>query len=257
MELLKDKVAVITGATKGIGEAIAKHFAKQKAIVIITGRRKSELNKICKEIRRNKELCFYKELDVTDSTQIQNVVTEIKNEFKKIDIWVNNAGISYTAHLLDTTNEKWNHTIHTNLTGVFECCREVARIMKEQRKGKIVNIASVASMKGLKNYSAYTASKHGVVGLTKTMAIELASYGITVNAISPGVVSTDMIDEAMYQEAMMENCYVSDIKKQYLEDIPKGRFAKAEEIAYAVIFLCSDYADYITGVNLPIAGGEQ
>lgn len=257
MQLLKGKVAVITGATKGLGAAIAKQLAKQKAIVIITGRCERELSNLCKEIRDNNETCYYKILDVTNSPQIQEVVNETIMEFKRIDIWINNAGISYTANLLETTNEMWNKTLNTNLTGVFECCRETARIMKKQGSGRIVNIASVAASKGLKNYSAYTASKHGVVGITKTMAIELASCGITVNAISPGVVNTDMINDVIHQEAIMEKCDVEKIKKSYLSDIPMGRFAEPEEIAYAVVFLCSDFASYITGINLTIAGGEQ
>ena len=255
--MLKNKIIVITGASKGIGKDIAKVVAEKGAIVVATGKNKYQLKEIEYELKRfnNKSISYV--MDVTNNEDIKNVVNEIVDKFGCIDVWINNAGISYTCTLDETTDKIWNDIIEVNLTGVFLCCRYVAGIMRRKKRGVIINVASMIGLKGGKYYCAYSASKHGVLGLTKSLAIELAEEGIRVNAICPGVVMTEMMEKALNEEAVIQGITTNEIKECYLKNIPLQRFATGRDVGQAAAFLCSEAASYLTGVTIPVAGGEE
>lgn len=201
-------------------------------------------------------LCTTYVLDVCKEDEVRKTVSVIVAKFDRIDVWVNNAGISYTCPFLETTKEMWEDTLSVNLTGVFLCCRNVVEVMKKQGNGNVINVASMNAIKGDKYYSAYTASKHGVLGLTKALAIEFAMEGIRVNAVCPGVIMTDMMKNAIYEEAMLEKIDMETIKERYMDNIPLQRFATGEDVGRVIAFLSSEDAKYLTGVSIPVSGGE-
>ena len=249
-------VVVITGASKGIGREIANCLAKKGAIVVATGRNAHDLLELEKLLKQYNEKSFCRFLNVLDEDGICKLIDYIIHTLGKIDVWVNNAGISYTCLLQDTTSEIWDETMSVNLQAVFLCSKFVSKEMKTRGVGRIINIASMNSFKGDKYYTAYSASKHGVLGLTKALAIELADYGIRVNAVCPGVVMTDMMREAMVEEAKLEGLDFETIKERYLSNIPLRRFATGDDIGKVVSFLCSEEAEYLTGISISVAGGE-
>ncbi len=254
--MLKDKVIVITGASRGIGKEIARYLVTRGAVVIATGRDEILLAELEKELQEYNSLCTTYVLDVCKEDEVRKTVSVIVAKFDRIDVWVNNAGISYTCPFLETTKEMWEDTLSVNLTGVFLCCRNVVEVMKKQGNGNVINVASMNAIKGDKYYSAYTASKHGVLGLTKALAIEFAMEGIRVNAVCPGVIMTDMMKNAIYEEAMLEKIDMETIKERYMDNIPLQRFATGEDVGRVIAFLSSEDAKYLTGVSIPVSGGE-
>lgn len=254
--MLKDKVIVITGASRGIGKEIARYLVTRGAVVIATGRDEILLAELEKELQEYNSLCTTYVLDVCKEDEIRKTVSVIVAKFDRIDVWVNNAGISYTCPFLETTKEMWEDTLSVNLTGVFLCCRNVVEVMKKQGNGNVINVASMNAIKGDKYYSAYTASKHGVLGLTKALSIEFAMEGIRVNAVCPGVIMTDMMKNAIYEEAMLEKTNMETIKERYMDNIPLHRFATGKDVGRVIAFLSSEDAKYLTGVSIPISGGE-
>jgi 3-oxoacyl-[acyl-carrier protein] reductase len=243
MSLLKDQVAIVTGASRGIGRAIALQLASQGAKVVVNYASSSTAaDEVVAEITANGGEAIALQADVSQSAQVDTLINTTLEKFQRVDILVNNAGITRDTLLLRMKLEEWQAVIDLNLTGVFLCTKAVSKIMLKQRSGRIINIASVAGQMGNPGQANYSAAKAGVIGFTKTVAKEFASRGITVNAVAPGFITTDM---------------TSDIKAEgILQYIPLGRFGQPEEIAGMVRFLASDpAAAYITGQVFNVDGG--
>ncbi len=241
---LKDQTAIITGASRGIGRAIAHSLAAEGAKVVVNYARSEDAAAgIVKEIIDAGGNAIAIQGDVSKVEEVDNVISQTKEKFGTVDILVNNAGITRDTLLLRMKPEDWQAVIDLNLTGVFLCTRAVSKIMLKQKRGRIINIASVAGQMGNPGQANYSAAKAGVIGFTKTVAKELAPRGITVNAVAPGFIATDM---------------TADIKntEEILKYIPLGRYGQPEEVAGMVRFLAADSAAaYITGQVFNVDGG--
>ena len=243
--MLKGKVAVVTGASRGIGKAIAKKLAERGATVIInfngSEAKAQEVMDEIKEMGGNAEIV---QCNVADFAACEAFLKEVVDKFGRIDILVNNAGITKDGLLMRMSEEDFGKVIDINLKGTFNCMRFVSRQMMKQKSGRIINMSSVVGVCGNAGQVNYAASKAGVIGMTKSAAKELASRGITVNAIAPGFIETDMT-----------NVLSDKVKEESVKQIPMGCFGQAEDIAAAVAFLASDEARYITGQVLHVDGG--
>ena len=246
---LHGKTALITGAGSGMGRTDALALASQGALVILTGRKEGDCDAVAEEIRTQGGDSRCSVMDVSKSEHVDRVIGEIIEHFKRIDILVNNAGIFKPKTALDITEKEWDETLDINLKGQFLCAQRAAREMAKQKRGRIINISSIASGGtgvGFPGAAHYTASKGGIIGMTETLAIEWAQYGITVNAIAPGAIDTPMLEASkMSQEA----------REALLAHIPLHRIGKPGEVSAAVVFLASDEASYITGATLYVDGG--
>lgn len=245
MSSLNDKVALVTGGSRGIGRAISIALAAKGATVYVnyTSRAESaeETAKLCNEAG-GKGVPL--QCNVSDSDSVDTAFATIKEKSGKIDILVNNAGITNDGVFIRTKNEDWNSLMQVNLNGAFYCARAAAKLMMKARVGRIINISSVVAEMGNPGQASYVASKAGLLGLTKALAKELAVRNITVNAVTPGFIATEMT------EALDEK-----VAEQYKANIALNRFGKPEEVAAAVSFLCSEGAAYITGQVLGVNGG--
>ena len=243
LQSLREQVAVITGASRGIGKAIAQELARLGASVVINYASSSQAaEELVSEITAAGGNAVALQADVSSSEEVDKLIKTVLEKFNKIDILVNNAGITRDTLLLRMKPEDWQAVINLNLTGVFLCTRAVSKGMLKKRSGRIINIASVAGQMGNPGQANYSAAKAGVIGLTKTLAKEFSSRGITVNAVSPGFIETDMTSELQSEEI--------------LKAIPLGRYGKPEEIAGMVRFLAADTAAaYITGQVFNVDGG--
>jgi len=242
--MLTDKVAVITGASRGIGRSIALALAAQGAKVVASARSREALDQLVGEIKANGGEALAVVGDIAVESDADNLVQQAVATFGQLDILVNNAGITRDGLLLRMKNEDWDAVLDTNLKGAFQCIRSAAKVMSKQRSGRIINISSVVGEMGNAGQANYCASKAGLLGLTKSVARELARRNVTVNAITPGFIVTDMTD-GMTDKA----------REAMTEQIPLGRLGEAEDIANAVLFLASDQASYITGQVLGVNGG--
>jgi NAD(P)-dependent dehydrogenase (short-subunit alcohol dehydrogenase family) len=242
----KDKVALVTGGSSGIGRATALAFAKNGAKVVIADWiENQETIDLIKNL--GTEALFVK-CDVSKSADVKALIEKTITTFGRLDFAFNNAGIEGTsAPVQDCSEENWDKTIDINLKGIWLCMKYQISVMLKKGKGSIVNCSSVAGLVGFQGLPAYVASKHGVIGLTKTAALENAKLGIRINAVCPGVIQTPMIDRltGKKQEAV----------EQFTGLEPVGRFGQPEEIANAVIWLCSDEASFVTGIAMPVDGG--
>ena len=245
MGKLDGKVALVTGASRGIGRAIAIALAKEGATVAVNYAGNTEkAESVVREIREFGSEALAIQADVTNADSVTAMIKTVTEEFGKIDILVNNAGITRDNLLMRMKEEDWDSVINTNLKGVFLCTKAVSRQMMKQRKGRIINISSVVGVSGNAGQANYVAAKSGVIGLTKTSAKELAARGITVNAIAPGFIETDMT-----------NALTEEVSEQLLQQIPLGRFGSPEDVAQTAIFLASEEAAYITGQTIQVDGG--
>ena len=243
--MLNGKVAVVTGASRGIGRAVAIKLAGEGATVVINyNGSKDRAEEVKKEIEENGGIAEIRQCNVSDFHACEEMFKEIIATFGRVDILVNNAGITRDGLLMKMTEEDYDAVLDTNLKGTFNCIRFVARQMIKQRGGRIINMASVSGVLGNAGQANYAASKAGVIGLTKTMARELASRGITVNAVAPGFVDTEMTE-----------VLGAEIKEAACSQIPLGKFGQTKDIAQMVAFLASDKADYITGQVISVDGG--
>lgn len=246
---LKDKKALVTGASRGIGRGIALALAKQGADVAVNYRSNTEeAEKVVSEIKAQGRDSFLVQADVSNSAEVVKMFEEIKARWSKLDILVNNAGIAHWATFETMTEEEWDKTLDTNLKGQFLCAKEAVKLMKTSG-GRIINISSVASGGvgiGGARIAHYVASKGGVVAMTESLALELAQYKINVNSIAPGFIDTDMTKELITDEK---------VKQGLLGRIPKGRFGTPADIGGVAAFLASDEADYVTGAVIYVDGG--
>jgi len=241
---LKGQVVLVTGGARGIGKAIAENFAKRGADLVIADISLSSAEETAKEIAATGVRTLALGLDVSKSGEVTAAFEKIMKEFGRIDVVINNAGITRDGLILRMKEEDWDAVININLKGVFLCSKEAVKLMVKQRYGRIVNIASVVAFMGNPGQANYSASKAGIVGLTKTIAKEYASRGVTVNAVAPGFIATAMT------EALPDN-----IKQEMLKSIPVGAFGSVDDVANAVAFLASPANGYITGQVIHVNGG--
>ncbi|KQL19059.1 3-oxoacyl-[acyl-carrier-protein] reductase [Cytobacillus solani] len=242
---LERKIALVTGASRGIGREIALGLAKQGADVVVNySGSEDRANQVVAEIKELGRNAIAVQCDVSNSESVANMVKATIDTFGKLDILVNNAGITKDNLLMRMKEEEWDDVININLKGVFLCTKAVTRQMMKQRSGRIINISSIVGVSGNPGQANYVAAKSGVIGLTKTTAKELSSRGITVNAIAPGFITTDMTDKL-----------TEDVKDQMLKQIPLARFGEPEDIANVVVFLASEDSKYMTGQTLHVDGG--
>ncbi len=242
---LKDQVAWITGGAQGIGKAVALRLASEGANLILTDVDEAMVQATAAEIAKEKGVkAWGAKANVVQFEECEKVVGDSLDKFGRIDILINNAGITKDNLLMRMSDQEWDAVLGVNLKGVFNCTKAVVRPMMKQRQGRIVNVASVVGLMGNAGQANYAASKGGVVALTKTCAREFASRNILVNAVAPGFIRTRMTD------ALTE-----DQKKKLLELIPLGRLGEAEDVSKAILFLCSDESSYITGHIISVNGG--
>lgn len=243
--MLTGKVAVVTGGSRGIGRAIALKLAEAGANVVINyAGNKSAAEEVVQAVKEMGREAVAIQANVAVANEVEEMMKEVLEHFGKIDILVNNAGITRDNLLLRMKEAEWDEVINTNLKGVYNCIKAVTRPMMKQRSGRIINITSVVGVVGNPGQANYVAAKAGVIGLTKTVARELASRNITVNAVAPGFIETDMT-------AVLPDDVRESLKKQ----IPLERLGKPEDVAELVAFLASDRASYITGQTLHVDGG--
>lgn len=242
--MLTDKVAVVTGASRGIGRVIALALAGQGAKVVASARNAEALEKLTAEIKARGGEAVAVVGDVALDVDANNLISQAVATYGKVDILVNNAGITRDGLLLRMKSEDWDAVLDTNLKGAFLCTRAVAKVMSKQRYGRIINMSSVVGEMGNSGQANYCASKAGLLGLTKSVARELARRNVTVNAVTPGFIVTDMTEE-MTDKA----------REAMTAQIPLGRLGESEDVANAVLFLASDQSAYITGQVLGVNGG--
>jgi 3-oxoacyl-[acyl-carrier protein] reductase len=241
MPILTDKVAIVTGAARGIGRAIAEVFAANGAKVALWDVLQEELTKTANELGPS---AIGQTVDITDSEQVKSSVAQVVEKFGTVHILVNNAGITRDNLLMRMRDEEWDQVLTINLKGMFVCCREVFRPMAKNQWGRIINISSVVGIMGNTGQVNYASAKAGVIGLSKSLAKELAGRKITVNVIAPGFIETSMTAGL-----------TEEIRQTYLNRIPLNRMGTPQDIANLALFLASPQADYITGEVIAVDGG--
>ena len=242
---LEGKIALVTGASRGIGREIALELARQGADIAVNYSGSEErANHVVAEIKEMGRKAIAIQCNVSNSESVANMVKETIDAFGKLDILVNNAGITKDNLLMRMKEDEWDDVININLKGVFLCTKAVTRQMMKQRSGRIINISSIVGVSGNPGQANYVAAKSGVIGLTKTSAKELASRGITVNAVAPGFITTDMTNKLQ-----------EEVKEAMLKQIPLARFGEPSDIANVVVFLASEESRYMTGQTLHVDGG--
>lgn len=247
-KIFQNQVAVVTGGSFGIGRATAVAFAQRGAKVIIADLVEDKDGETLKQIKAAGSEGIFVQCDVSKNNDVKGLIDKCIATYGRLDYAFNNAGIEgaqATTH--ECTEENWDKTIAVNLKGIWLSMKNEIPQMLKNRKGAIVNCSSVAGLNGFPGLPAYVATKHGVVGLTKTAALEYSTQGIRVNAVCPGVIHTAMMDRLTGKD--------KEVEKQYTEMEPIGRMGKPEEVAEAVVWLCSDAASFVTGIAMPVDGG--
>lgn len=244
MQRLKGKVAIVTGASRGIGRAIALRLASEGADVIVTATSLESAERTASEVEKMGRQALPLAINVATYEEVESLIKEALAKFERIDVLVNNAGITQDNLLVRMTEEQWDDVLKVNLKGTYNCIRAATRTLMKKRSGRIINITSVVGVMGNAGQANYAASKAGIIGLTKSVARELASRNIQVNAVAPGFIQTDMTD-----------ALPDDVKANLGTTIPLGKVGDAEDVAAAVAFLASDDAKYITGQVLRVDGG--
>ena len=241
---LKDKVALITGAAQGIGREIALAFAREGVDIAVADVNLEKACQTAKEIEALGRKTMVLELDVTDYTKVEEGLNKILDKLGKVDILVNNAGITKDGLLLRMSEADWDAVLEVNLKGTFNCTKAVSRVMIKQRSGRIINIASIIGIIGNPGQANYSASKAGIIALTKTTAKELASRNINANAVAPGFIQTDMTAKLP-----------EEVRQKMLAAIPLNRFGSAADVAGICLFLASEESSYVTGQTIVVDGG--
>jgi 3-oxoacyl-[acyl-carrier protein] reductase len=241
---MENKVVLITGGGRGIGREIANRFAKEGTDIAICDVNQEAMEEVKKEVESLGRKCLTFQADVTKMEQVEEMISKVLDNFKKVDILINNAGITRDSLLVRMSEKDWDAVLDINLKGVFNCTKAVAKPMMKQRWGRIVNIASIIGIIGNAGQANYAASKGGIIAFTKSIAKELASRNINVNAIAPGFIETDMTKKLP-----------DNYKGEMLKMIPLNRFGEAQDVANTALFLASESASYITGHVIQVDGG--
>jgi NAD(P)-dependent dehydrogenase (short-subunit alcohol dehydrogenase family) len=244
--IIDQRVAIVTGGASGLGLAVAERLIREKILTIVIGRNQQKLDDARHQLG---ELCVTFSMDLNDLEQIPVFVRKIFDQFGRIDILINNAGINLKKEMTAVSDTEFQQVIQTNLTGVFVLSREVAKVMIGQNNGSIINISSMAAHYGIPKVTAYSASKSGIEGMTRSMAVDLSPLGIRVNCVAPGFIATNMSATALNGDP--------ERKQRVLSRTPMGKLGTPADVANAVNFLVSDEAAYITGVVLPVDGGNS
>lgn len=255
MSSLRGEHAVVTGAGRGIGAAIARALASQGANVSLLGRTRDSLDQLAAELNTTTTTCVAV-ADVTDGSAVQAAFARVREQFGPVTILVNNAGQARSAPLLSGDDSLWDEMLAVNLGGVYRCIRCALPDMVQAGRGRIVNIASVAGLTGYAYVTAYCAAKHGVIGLTRSLAMELARKNITVNAVCPGYSDTDMVRDAVANIQAKTGRDEAAARAALTSHNPQGRLITPEEVAQTVLWLCGASAGSITGQSIAVAGGE-
>ena len=242
---LTDKVAIVTGASRGIGKVIAQVFANAGAHVVCVARSEDAIKSLADEINTNGGSASHVACDISDGDAFSSMISGTAKEKRKLDILVNNAGITQDNLLMRMKEEEWDTVLNINLKGAFHGMKAAVRPMMKNRSGRIINITSIVGLTGNPGQANYAASKAGLIGLSQSVAKEVATRGITVNCIAPGWIGTDMTDELS-----------EEVKEEFLSRIPANRIGSPEDIAHAALFLASDEASYITGQTITVDGGR-
>lgn len=252
MQSLAGRHAFVSGGGGGIGSAVALSLAAHGANVTIAGRDRARLDRAAESIG---SACVVT-ADVRDEGSVRNAFAEARDRFGEIDILVNAAGHAHSAPARRVTLDDWRETIDVNLTGAFLCSREALGPMIEARFGRIVSVASTAALRGYRYVAAYCAAKHGLVGLTRALALEAAASNVTVNAVCPGYTQTPMLDETIANIVAKTGRNADEARETLLKDTPRGSFAQPAEVAAAVVWLCLPGAEGVTGQTIAVDGGE-
>ena len=242
---LKNKIAIITGASRGIGKIIAELFAKSGAHVVCVARSEKAIETLSESINNSGGSASFLACDISDEKSFNSLISHTVQGYEKLDILINNAGITKDSLIMRMNSKDWDKVLDINLKGTFHGIKSAIRPMMKNKFGRIINITSIVGLTGNAGQANYAASKAGVIGLTKSVAKEIASRGITVNCIAPGWIKTDMTDELN-----------QNIKEEFLNRIPMNRIGTPEDIAYTALFLASDEASYITGQTITVDGGR-
>ena len=242
----KRLTAIVTGANAGLGFATAKKFCDNGVITYVNGRNEEKTKQACEELGANARPLI---LDLNNLEEIPAAIVKIAEEAGKIDILVNNAGINMKKEFLEVTNEEFQNILHTNVVALFAISREVSRVMKEKGSGSIINISSMAAQYGIPKVIAYSASKTAIDGMTRAMAVDLAPFGIRVNAVAPGFIKTNMSSKALDNDPERKN--------KVLSRTPMGRLGEPSDVADAVFYFATSESKFTTGTVLPIDGGNS
>jgi len=242
---LSNKVAIVTGASRGIGKVIAQVFAMAGAHVVCVARSEDAIKSLADEINANGGSASHVVCDISDGEAFTTLIKDTAKEQGKLDVLINNAGVTQDNLLMRMKEEQWDTVLNINLKGAFHGMKAAIRPMMKNRCGRIINITSIVGLTGNPGQANYAASKAGLIGLSQSVAKEVATRGITVNCIAPGWIGTDMTDELS-----------DEVKEQFLRRIPASRIGTPEDIAHAALFLASDEASYITGQTITVDGGR-
>ncbi|MFL3005328.1 MAG: 3-oxoacyl-[acyl-carrier-protein] reductase [Candidatus Neomarinimicrobiota bacterium] len=242
---LRNKIAIITGASQGIGKTTAELFSKSGAHVVCIARNEEKIKNLANTISKNGHSASYNSCDISDGDLFQDTIKSVINDYGKIDILINNAGITRDSLVLRMKNHQWDDVLNTNLKGAFYATKSVLRSMMKNKYGRIINITSIVGLQGNSGQSNYSASKAGLIGFSQSVAKEVASRGITINCIAPGWIETEMTSDLP-----------QDIKSEIIKSIPIGKTGTTEDIAYTALFLASKESKYITGQTITVDGGR-
>ena len=242
----KNLIALVTGANAGLGFATAKKFCDNGIITYVNGRNKEKTLQACEELGSNAKPFI---LDLNNLDEIPEAVAKLAEEAGKIDILVNNAGINMKKEFLEVTNDEFQNILHTNVLALFAVSREVAKVMKKNNSGSIINISSMAAQYGIPKVIAYSASKTAIDGMTRAMAVDLAQFGIRVNAVAPGFIKTNMSSKALDNDPERKN--------KVLSRTPMGRLGEPSDVADAVFYFATSESKFTTGTVLPVDGGNS
>jgi sorbitol-6-phosphate 2-dehydrogenase len=262
-KLLQDRIALVTGGAQGLGQAICSRLANEGCHVVVADLNEDRAFTTAESIRSNSDRKIIAvKVDVSEESQVEAMVARTVKEFGRLDLLVSNAGILIAEELTEFPAEKWRAVMNVNLFGYFLCAKHAARVMKEQKSGVILEINSKSGKKGSFKNSAYAASKFGGIGLTQSIALELASYGVRVNAICPG----NLLDSPLWTEgpnalfsqyARNRNISEEEVRQVYIEQVPMKRGCTYTDVCNVVVFLVSDQSSYMTGQAINVTGGQE